>query len=226
MTALERLQAADRQAVRRALVTHQDAHHNQNSFITGSLSEVIYVNRADYTPVASTASEATLLAGLNEQCVFPAAFFLNPSATRRAVRITARGVFSTTGTPTMIFQARLNTTAGAAVYTGTSVGVTAAITTGSGVSNQWFELIMDLVCATPGIGTGSTTLICNGRVSSPGGFASPFSYAVLPTTPPTATWTATVDGAVTSYLGLSMTWSASSASNTITLKELLCQGLN
>lgn len=191
-----------------------------------SFVDTMFVSRADFTAVASTASEASLLAGLNNQPVFPAFEFTSTDGFGKAYRLKARGVFSTTGTPTMTFQARLGSTAGSTYLSGTSVGVTAAITTQSGVTNKWFEINLDMIVATPGLGASNTTIICVGSVVSPTGFASPFLYPVEPTTPDTATWTATVDGSVAQYLNVSLTWSASSASNTCTLKELIVMRLN
>ncbi len=66
----------------------------------------------------------------------------------------------------------------------------------------------------------------SGKVSSPVGFASPFSYDIEPTTPATATWTCTIDNSLAQYLNLTLTWSASSSSNTCTLKQMLLHGLN
>lgn len=193
---------------------------------TGTWAELLFSNAADHTAVASTASEASLLAGTNDQPVLYAGFFLNKQGKYRAISILAKGVFSTTGTPTLIFQARLGTTSGSTYLSGTSVGVTAAITTQSGVTNKYWDLKLDLICNTPGIGTGNTTLSGAGTVYSQSGFASPFSYPLEPTTPDTATWTATIDGSLTQYVNLSVTWSASSASNTITCKQLMVFGWN
>lgn len=196
------------------------------SFLTGTFCEQIYQNATDFTAVASTASEASLLSGVNEQPILPATFFLNPQATRRSISILGRGVFGTTGTPTITFQFRLGTTSGSSFLSGTSVGVTAAITTASGVTNKFFEFRLDLTCRTPGVGTGNTTLFGAGYVASYSGFGSPFFYPIEPSTPDTATWTSTVDGALTQYLNCSVTWSASSASNSITLKDLKMFGNN
>jgi hypothetical protein len=66
---------------------------------------------------------------------------------------------------------------------------------------------------------------CHGSVWSYG-FASPYRYPVEVTTPDTATWTQTFNGNSTYYLNLSLTWSASSASNTATCKELRMIGWN
>ena len=179
----------------------------------------IFSNRADYTAFASSASEGSLLAGLNLQPVIPA-LSMNESAFSRTFSLLARGVVSNTGTPTIIFQVRSGTTSGSTYLSGTSVGVSAAITTSSGITNKWWELRLDLTCNTPGIGS-NTTVSGAGYVASPGAFASPFVYALEPTTPDTATWTATIDESLTQYINLSVTWSASSSSNTITCKQLM-----
>lgn len=153
-------------------------------------------------------------------------FFDNGNRPGRAIEIYASGILGTTGTPTITFQARLGTTSGSSYLSGTSVGASAAITTSSGVSNKMWELYLRLTARTLGIGTGNTTLSGNGWVYSPGGFASPFKYAMTPGGGESATWTSTVDMSLTQYLNLSITWSASSASNTATLKELVVRGIN
>lgn len=181
----------------------------------------LFSARADGTAVASTSSEATLLAGLGAQPTLYAGYFDQGNrAFGKRLRLHAAGVLSTTGTPTIIFQVRTSTTQGNTQYGGTSLGVSAAIPTSSGVTNKWWRLELFIACYTPGQGTGSTTLTSNGYVTCPNGFASPFTYELEPTTPATATWTSTLDNSLTQFLNLSCTWSASSASNTITLKDV------
>lgn len=194
--------------------------------MTTTYAEVFYQNVADFTAHANSATEGSLLTGPNMQPTFPANFLGRQSARGKAFRIEASGILATTVTPTIIFQTRLGTTQGATDLTGTSVGVSAAITTGSGVTNQFWHLWLDITCNTPGQGTNNATLNCHGAVICPGGFVSPFAYALLPTTPPTGTWTATLNGASTQYFNLSATWSAASASNTITCKTLRAFCLN
>ena len=184
-------------------------------------TELMYANRADFAAVASTAAEASLLGTLNEQPVIPATYFLGRE--RRAVLIEAQGVFSNTSTPTLVFQVRFGATAGASFLSGTSVGVSPAITTTGSVTNKWWYLRLLLACNTPGVGTGNASLSGAGYVTSTG-FTSP--QPLEPTTPDTATWTSTIDAAVTQYVNLSVTWGTSSASNTITCKQLWLWGLN
>lgn len=196
------------------------------STTTGTWSELMWVNIADFSALASSASEGSLLSGVNDQPMFNPPFWHNRQGRGRTILIDAMGVFSTTGTPTLIFQVRLGTTSGSAYLSGTSVGVSAAITTQSGVTSKAWYLHLALVCTVPGIGTGNSTLAGAGWVKSQSGFASPFDYPLEPTTPDTATWTSTIDNSLTQYLNISATWSASSASNTITLKHLRVAGLN
>jgi hypothetical protein len=204
----------------------RDGTPKQVGIIPGSYGECFFANTADGTAVASTSSEASLLTGLNRQPTIPAGYLANQNAFGRAFRIVANGVFSNTGTPTLIFQARMSATLGAATLSGASIGVSAAIATGSGVTNKLWSLTLDLIATVPGIGTGNATLNSAGWVESFGGFASPFKYGLQITTPDTATWTQTFDASLAQYINLSVTWSANSASNTITLKQLYAMALN
>lgn len=193
--------------------------------LTQTWSELIFGNRADYTALASFTAEASLLGGVAEQPWLPAGYFDGLKGFGRTISLFASGVVSSTATPSYTFQVRMGTTSGSATLSGSSVGVTAAIVTGSGISNRYWNLRLDLTCYTPGIGTGNCTLSGAGFVFS-AGFASPFTYAIEPTTPDTATWTQTLDASLTQYINLSVTSTASSASNTIQCKQLLLVGWN
>lgn len=212
------------EAFARQIATRNDAIRNGAQ--TTTWAKTLFQNQAGFTAFNTSAAEGSLLAGTNQQPVIPATFFDGNEAFGRTLLIEAEGVMGTTSTPTIIFQLRLGTTAGSTFLSGTSVGVTAAITTASGVSNKYWYLRATLTCFTPGIGTGNTTLSGAGYVTSPGAFASPFTYAIEPTTPDTATWTSVIDNSLTQYMNLSVTWSASSASNTITCKRLTVLALN
>lgn len=220
------LNLLDHLALQRAALVRRRADWLRAGGLTQTWAETIFANRADYSAFNTSSSEGSLLAGVNEQPVLPALYFDGNKGFGRTVVLEAEGVLGTTSTPTIIFQWRLGTTSGSTFLSGASVGVSAAITTASGVSNKWWKSRLTLTCNTPGIGAGNTTLNCEGEVYSPGGFASPFIYPLEPTTPDTATWTATIDNSVTQYVNLSVTWSASSASNTITCKRLLMYGMN
>jgi hypothetical protein len=184
-------------------------------------SDLLFTNVADFTAQASFTSEASLLTGPNQQPTFLAGTWADYAAVGKVVRITAEGIVGSTGTPTYLFQLRLGTTQGATDLTGSSIGVSDAITTASGISNQWWKLDVGLTCTVAGQGANNVTLKCSGSIRSPSGFAAPYEYILTPTDPPTATWTAaTINGAATQYFNLSVTCSASSASNTITCKKL------
>ena len=185
-------------------------------------SEILYSSRADFTALSTFTSEASLLAGgVNCQpCIKPETW--DTLAYGRRLKIKANGVVGSTGAPTYIFQCRLSSTVGDSTLSGASIGVSPTITTQSGVTNQWWELLLDITCATPGQGANETTLICTGSVRSPGGFAAPYEYSLAPTTPPTATWTAaTIASAVAQYLNISVTCGTSNGSNAVTLKNLV-----
>lgn len=221
------LEAREAAALRHAMRTRDQANLMKCSGLTGTWTEAIYTNTADYTAVASFTTETSLLSGTNRQPVLPALFFdQGGRAQGRAISILGRGVLSCTGTPTYILTIRLGTTSGPSYISGTTVGITAAITCASGITNKFFEFRLDLICTAVGIGTGNTTLAGAGYFMSPGGFAAPYFYAIEPTTPDTATWTSTLDNSATQYLNCSLTCSASSASNTATLKQLIVAGLN
>jgi hypothetical protein len=182
---------------------------------SGVFSELGFFETADFTALGTFTSEASLLGGQNRQGVVPRNYFDRVGA---AVLIEAEGIVSSTGTPTFLFTNRLGTVLGSADLTGAAVGVSAAIVTGSGISNAYWYLRLLLSCRTPGQGAGNTTLNCAGFVQS-GGFAAPYTYALHPTTPPTATWTQTVNNAVELYPNLSATCSASDAANAIRCKR-------
>lgn len=189
--------------------------------LSNTYNEAFYINSADFSTVSNVSAETSLLGGLNTQPLIPAGWWLQQGAQLRSIGVLARGVLNTTSTPTLTFQVRAGTTAGSTFLSGTSLGVSPAITLGSGVSNKWWQLQMELTCRVAGIGTGNATLSGAGIVTSPSGFASPFMYPLEPTTPDTATWTASIDTSITQYLNLSVTFSTASASNSIVCKQLI-----
>lgn len=185
-------------------------------------TDLLFQNFADHTALGTFTTEASLLAGTNRQAVLLENFFDKQG---KAIEITAAGVVSTTGTPTFLFTNRLGTVQGASDLTGASVGVSAAIATGSGISNALWSLYLKIVCRTAGQGAGNTTVSCVGWVRS-AGFAAPYEYSLIVSQGALATWTQTVNGAVRLYPNLSVTCGTSSASNAITCKEYAVKALN
>ena len=113
---------------------------------------------------------------------------------------------------------------GAAGSTSTAILLgTAALTTGSGVTNQIWEMQGDVVLTTMGAaGTNST-------VRGVGTFISPGTANKIDpawgggATPGTV---ATLDTSITNYINFNIACSASSPSNTVTIQQLLVFGLN
>jgi len=190
-----------------------------------------FADGTDFTAVASSATEATLLAGRNLQPYIPAGMLGNPQNVNRSFKLKAWGVISCTGTPTMTFTARMSATQGSSTITGAILGISPAMTLASGIATKmWF---LELYIHTKVVGQGATnaTVNAHGIVWGPAGGASAgafaaLAYALTPTAPDTATWTQTYDGAVTQYINLCGTWSASNAANTITCKHLEFDSLN
>lgn len=195
------------------------------SFLTGTNTELIYANTTEGTAKASFTSEVLIndTTGMGVQAHLPPDFFMpNPTAVGKGLRIVARGILSSTGTPTYTFTVR----GGSAGSTSASILLgSAAITTGSGVSNQAFELQGDIVLVSQGAAGTNSTLRGMGTIVSPG-FASPFTYGVGAGASLTTPTVATFDCSVTQYINFNVTCSASSSSNTITLQQLLVFGLN
>lgn len=121
----------------------------------------------------------------------------------RVLRVTASGKYSDTGTPTL----QLKLKAGSVTLL--DLG---AITLGSGVSNKQWEAEFLLVCRSTGAGGTVQASLLNARMDDD------LLQAIANV--------ATVDTTVTETLQLSATWSASSASNTITQELLFVEALN
>lgn len=194
------------------------------SFLTGTNTELIYANTTAGTAKASFTSEVQIndVAGMGVQCHLPPDFWLpNPTSVGKGIRIVARGILSSTGTPTYTFTIRGGTAGNtsAAILLGS-----AALTTGSGVSNQPFELQGDVFLVSQGAAGANSTVRGTGMIICPGlatTIAGVGAGASLTT--PTAS---TFDCSIANFLNFNVTCSASSASNTITLQSLQVYGLN
>lgn len=195
------------------------------SFLTGTNQELIYASTSAGTAKASFTTEVKIndTTGMGVQCHLPADFWQPNKAQSigRGIRIVARGIVSSTGTPTYTFTCR-----GGAVDSITSAILlgSAALTTGSGIANQLWEFQGDVILESIGAAGANSTIRGIGLLAC-GGLASPFSYALYggAATPGTAT---TFDTSITNYINFNVACSASSASNTITIQQLLVFGLN
>lgn len=192
------------------------------SYLTGTNFELIYANVASGTAKASFTTEVPIndTAGMGERPSLPPYFFAPPNSfPNRGIRIIARGILSSTATPTYTFSVRLgaNGSTSAAIILGT-----AALTTGSGVTNQLWEFQGDVIMRTIGTAGANSTAQGIGLLAS-GGLASPFSYPIFGGAASPGT-VATVDVSIQNFINFNVACSASSASNTITLLQLLVVG--
>lgn len=153
---------------------------------------------------------------------FPADFWLpNNNQVARGFKIVARGIVSSTGTPTFTPVFRLG--AAAAAITGPIIGTTtAALTTGSGVSNKGWEAELDVFMKTMAAPGANSTIQGVGRFLS-SGFAIIYNelYAASAVASGAAPGNlATIDPTIPNWLCVNALCSASSASNSITLTQL------
>jgi hypothetical protein len=194
------------------------------SFLTGTNMELIYASAAAGTAKNTFTAEVQIndTAGMGVQAHLPADFWLpTKNSIARGIRIVARGILSSTATPTYTFTVR----AGAAGSTTTAILLgSAALTTGSGVTNQMWELEGDVILEAIGAAGTNSTVRGTGLLAC-GGLASPFSYPVWGGAASPGT-VATLDTSIVNYINFNVACSASSASNTITLLQLLVFGLN
>lgn len=196
------------------------------SFLTGTQVECIYSNSTPGTAKNTFTTEAVIndTAGMGPQPILPA-YFWQPSANLgvgRALRITARGIYSTTSAPTWQTFVRLG---GAASTAGANIGSTASTALGSTQTNLIWEFEMDAQLTVAGaeganstirglgIFTAALTASTSVALAIFGGAASPGTVA-------------TVDISITNHINFDAACGTSNASNSIQLLQLLVQGLN
>jgi hypothetical protein len=195
------------------------------SFLTGTSAEVLYASTAPGTAKNTFTTEVTIndTAGMGPQASIPVKFFSaqKSNAIGRALYVVASGIMSSTVTPTYTFTLRL----GAAGSITAAIGLgSAALTTQSGITNKQWRFEGGIVLEALGIGANST-IRGAGMIWSPGGLASPFAGELFGggTTPGTAV---TFDNTIENFFNFNVACSASSASNGVTLQQLLVFGLN
>lgn len=193
------------------------------SFLTGTSTELIYTSVVAGAAKASFTSEVQIndVATMGVQAHLPPDFFLpSVASTGKTIRVVARGILSSTGTPTYTFTVRGGA---AAATTGAIILGSGALTTGSGVSNQIWEFEGEAALKTMGAAGANSTLIGTGLLSSSGTANKIDPIYGGGATPGTVT---TFDTSITNYINFNVTCSANSASNTITLQSLQVYGLN
>ena len=194
------------------------------SFVSGTVTETIYASTAVGATLATFTTEAQLNTTATMGVIphLPPDFWLpNQSQLGRGIRVVARGILSSTATPTYTFTLR-GGASGNITTTPLLLG-TAALTTTTTVTNAYWEIEADIILTAMGAAGANSTVRGIGSVRSNG-----LAAAINPiygggASPGTV---ATVDTSITQYLNLNVACSASSASNTITLHQLIVQGLN
>lgn len=194
------------------------------SFLTGTNVETIYTSTSTFNLNTFT-TEAVINKGTTQvQAHVPPDFWLaNNSQLGRGIYIRARGIVSSTATPSYTWTVRL----GASGITGPIVLGSAALATASGVTNVPWNLEGTVVLEAIGQAGGNSTARGIGTLMTDGYSAATttrmyqlYGGAASPGT------VATVDTSITNYINLDITCTASSASNTITLQQMEVYGLN
>ena len=155
----------------------------------GVLAGRLFLATASAT-VANTVTETTLIGSGVGTLTLPANFW----RVGRSIKIYAAGVISDTGTPTVRFRTKLDST---------SIIDSTAIALSGTLSNTGWELTADLICRTAG---GSGTIFGQGS----------FHYGADNRIPLSAVAAVTIDTSASDALNLTIEWGAASASNTIT----------
>lgn len=170
--------------------------------------------------IGDTANGAAPQAMINQYCAIAA----NDAKAGKSYRVTFGGTYGNTGTPTLIWTPRWGSST--TVGTNVTLGASATVTTITGVSAlPWFgQFDFDIRTAPPGATAGT------GK-----GFGCVWMGIPVTNSQTLQTWyiggtLATIDttGQGTAGCGLTMniTWSASSASNTLTCEHFLIQSNN
>lgn len=177
-----------------------------------SLSWVV----SDGTAVANTTTETILFPNIT----IPANYLQDG----RIIKVTAYGRLSTTGTPTAIFSLRWGGVGG------TVIGKTGAITQGSGVTSAPWQA--EALIQTRSNGSSGTVFVMGAvmtwddAVGSTGSATNAPGIGALTSAGASVPAAVTVDLTADTALAITITWSAASASNTITGHLYLVESLN
>jgi hypothetical protein len=195
------------------------------SFLTGTNTELIYGSTAAGVTQASftTEQQFNTTGTMGVQAHLPPDFWTpNNASVGKGIKIVARGILASTATPTYTFTVRGG--AAANVASTPIIAGSGAISTISGATTSIWEFEADCILKTIGATGQNSTLTSVGRVLCNGLLATA-NWGVwgAATSPGTV---ATLDTSITNYLNFNIACSANSASNTITLQQLLIFGLN
>jgi hypothetical protein len=192
------------------------------SFFSGTQAELLYVMPTPVTKnTYTTIAAITGVAGTNTVCSIPPGFLTNenPSPIVKTLLLEAYGTIANTAAATFSMAININPTL--ATSTG-NLTVAGTYTPTAAVTAPWW-LRCYITCSA--FATSTATYQFNGsfREESAASGAAPNATGL------TSGFTgsiASLDPRLTQYLELFGTWSASSASNTTTVQQLLLWGLN
>lgn len=167
-----------------------------------------FVTSGEDGPALANTTTATSILPTGRKFTLPSYFF---DSTGKELRIRAAGRISTLGTPTITFDVRFGTVI---------VFNCGAVTTASGIVNLTWILDMVLTCRAIGSGT-SANLLGIGTLQ---GVNTAIASSMLPASAPTAG--TGFDSTAAQTIDLFGTWSAASASNTLTCHQFLVDSPN
>ena len=191
------------------------------SFFTGTQAELLYALPASVTKNTFTTEAAiSAVAGTTAVCTLPPGYFNDvPNAVGRVLYLRAEGIIANTANATFALNLGFDTTVGAKAN---SVTVNAAYTPTASVTAPW-HLEAWYTCTA--FATSTFSLQVNGFVV----YEQVAAGGAPSTTSQRAGFQASITGMdprVQFYVELFGTWSASSASNTTTLHQMLLWGCN
>lgn len=155
------------------------------------------------TAVANTTTETLLAPNL----ILPVRYLRN----NRCLRIRAWGQFSTTGTPTMTFKVHLGS---AGTNADGVVAASSAITTATGATTLIWKLEMDIAVRSETFGATAANVMGIGELLVTDAATNTKVLQMLPASAPAVSGGYNTE--VQQNLGTYLTWSAASASNTLT----------
>jgi len=192
------------------------------SGFTMTVMETLYSSAAAGNNLATFTTEALMYASTQAQALLPINFFDATYGVGKDLKVLARGVYSTTGTPTFTLGFRQDSVSGG-IW-----GSSAAITSQSGVTNTVWELEFDVVnqSLTFASSHNEAVIVVLGQVAGVSTGVSSFANAsAIGTLTPTTAFTITQTD-TTHYLCPTITCGTSSASNKWQMLQLMVYGCN
>lgn len=182
-----------------------------------SYMSCIYRSTAAATAKASFTTEVAIndVAGMGAQFYLPSNYFV-PGNIGTRLRVVARGILSSTATPTYTFTLRGG--AAASITSGILLG-SAALTTASGITNKGWEFEGEFTLRTNAGAGANSTIFGGGLITSPAGLASPFAYELWGGAAQPGT-IATFDTSIANFFNFNVACSANAAGNSIQLLQL------